>query len=57
MAAGERVAALAPVGRLAAGHGGAVHLSLRVDGDYLDPLPWLVDRPRARLAPLPVTAA
>jgi len=57
VAAGERVAALAPVGRLAAGHGGAVHLSLRVDGDYLDPLPWLVDRPRARLAPLPVTAA
>jgi murein DD-endopeptidase MepM/ murein hydrolase activator NlpD len=55
--AGERVAALAPVGRLAAGHGGAVHLSLRVDGLYLDPLPWLVDRPRARLAPLPVTAA
>jgi murein DD-endopeptidase MepM/ murein hydrolase activator NlpD len=57
VAAGERVAALAPVGRLAAGHGGAVHLSLRVDGDDLDPLPWLVDRPRARLAPLPVTAA
>jgi murein DD-endopeptidase MepM/ murein hydrolase activator NlpD len=57
VAAGERVAALAPVGRLAAGHGGAVHLSLRVDGAYLDPLPWLVDRPRARLAPLPVTAA
>jgi murein DD-endopeptidase MepM/ murein hydrolase activator NlpD len=57
VAAGARVAALAPVGRLAAGHGGAVHLSLRVDGDYLDPLPWLVDRPRARLAPLPVTAA
>lgn len=57
VAAGERVAALAPVGRLAAGHGGAVHLSLRVDGDDVDPLPWLVDRPRARLAPLPVTAA
>jgi murein DD-endopeptidase MepM/ murein hydrolase activator NlpD len=57
VAAGERVAALSPVGRLAAGHGGGVHLSLRVDGVYLDPLPWLVDRPRARLAPLPVTAA
>jgi murein DD-endopeptidase MepM/ murein hydrolase activator NlpD len=57
VAAGERVAALAPVGRLAAGHGGAVHLSLRVDGGYLDPLPWLVDRPRPRLAPLPVTTA
>jgi murein DD-endopeptidase MepM/ murein hydrolase activator NlpD len=57
VAAGERVAALAVVGRLAAGHGGAVHLSLRVDGDYMDPLPWLIDRPRARLAPLPLTAA
>jgi murein DD-endopeptidase MepM/ murein hydrolase activator NlpD len=56
VAAGERVAALAPVGRLAAGHGGAVHLSLRVDGAYVDPMPWLVDRPRPRLAPLPATA-
>jgi murein DD-endopeptidase MepM/ murein hydrolase activator NlpD len=57
VAAGERMAALAVVGRLAAGHSGAVHLSLRVDGDYMDPLPWLVDRPRARLAPLPLTTA
>jgi murein DD-endopeptidase MepM/ murein hydrolase activator NlpD len=57
VAAGQRVAALGPVGRLAAGHGGAVHLSLRVDGDYLDPLPWLVDRPRVRLAPLPAATA
>jgi murein DD-endopeptidase MepM/ murein hydrolase activator NlpD len=57
VAAGERVAALALVGRLAAGHGGAVHLSLRVDGGYVDPLPWLVDRPRPRLAPLPATTA
>lgn len=57
VAAGERVAALAPVGRLAAGHGGAVHLSLRVDGGYVDPLPWLVDRPRPRLAPLPAPTA
>jgi murein DD-endopeptidase MepM/ murein hydrolase activator NlpD len=57
VAAGERVAALAPVGRLAPGHGTAVHLSLRVDGAYLDPLPWLVDRPRARLAPLPAATA
>ena len=57
VAAGERVAALAPVGRLAAGHGGAVHLSLRVDGGYVDPLPWLVDRPRPRLAPLPASTA
>jgi len=51
------VRALAEVGRLAAGHGGAVHLSLRVDGAYVDPLPWLVDRPRPRLAPLPATTA
>jgi len=57
VAAGERAAALAPVGRLAAGHGGAVHLSLRVDGGYVDPLPWLVDRPRPRLAPLPAPTA
>jgi murein DD-endopeptidase MepM/ murein hydrolase activator NlpD len=57
VAAGDRVAALAPVGRLAAGHGDAVHLSLRVDGGYVDPLPWLVDRPRPRLAPLPATTA
>jgi len=57
VAAGERVRALAEVGRLAAGHGGAVHLSLRVDGAYVDPLPWLVDRPRPRLAPLPATTA
>jgi murein DD-endopeptidase MepM/ murein hydrolase activator NlpD len=56
VAAGGRVAALAPVGRLAAGHGGAVHLRLRVDGAYVDPLPWLVDRPRPRLVPLPATA-
>jgi murein DD-endopeptidase MepM/ murein hydrolase activator NlpD len=57
VAAGHRVAALAPAGRLAAGHGDAVHLSLRVDGGYVDPLPWLVDRPRPRLAPLPATTA
>jgi murein DD-endopeptidase MepM/ murein hydrolase activator NlpD len=56
VAAGGRVAALAPVGRLAAGHGGGVHLSLRVDGAYVDPLPWLVDRPRPRLVPLPARA-
>jgi murein DD-endopeptidase MepM/ murein hydrolase activator NlpD len=50
-----------PVGRVAAGHdagagGGSpatLHMSLRVDGAYLDPLGYLVDRPRPRLAPLP----
>jgi murein DD-endopeptidase MepM/ murein hydrolase activator NlpD len=56
VATGERVRAGARVGRLAAGHGGAVHLSLRVDGSYVDPLPWLVDRPRPRLVPLLATA-
>jgi murein DD-endopeptidase MepM/ murein hydrolase activator NlpD len=56
IATGEGVRAGARVGRLAAGHGGAVHLSLRVDGGYVDPLPWLVDRPRPRLVPLPATA-
>jgi murein DD-endopeptidase MepM/ murein hydrolase activator NlpD len=55
-----RVRARDPVGRVAPGHspasaGGAatLHLSLRVDGTYLDPLPYLVDRPLPRLAPLP----
>lgn len=56
VATGEGVRAGARVGRLAAGHGAAVHLSLRVDGGYVDPLPWLVDRPRPRLVPLPATA-
>jgi hypothetical protein len=31
----------------------ALHLSVRVDGVYVDPLAYLVDRPRPRLAPLP----
>jgi murein DD-endopeptidase MepM/ murein hydrolase activator NlpD len=56
VATGQRVRAGDRVGRLAAGHGGAVHLSLRVDGGYVDPLPWLVGLPRARLVPLPATA-
>jgi hypothetical protein len=30
----------------------ALHLGLRVDGVYVDPLPYLLDRPRPRLAPL-----
>jgi murein DD-endopeptidase MepM/ murein hydrolase activator NlpD len=60
---GRRVPALQPVGRLGPGHAAgrpgsragpaaALHLSLRVDGVYVDPLPYLLDRPRARLAPL-----
>ena len=42
-----------PVGRAASGREGAtLHLSVRVDGVYVDPLAYLVDRPRPRLAPL-----
>lgn len=42
-----------PVGRAAWGREGAtLHLSVRVDGVYVDPLAYLVDRPRPRLAPL-----
>jgi murein DD-endopeptidase MepM/ murein hydrolase activator NlpD len=68
VAAGQRVRALAPVGRLGPGHGPALgpghgpapapaygmalHLGLRVDGVCVDPLPYLLDRPRPRLAPL-----
>lgn len=68
VAAGQRLRALAPVGRLGLGHGPALgpghrpahvpahgmalHLGLRVDGVYVDPLPYLLDRPRPRLAPL-----
>jgi septal ring factor EnvC (AmiA/AmiB activator) len=62
-----RVRSTAPVGRLGPGHGAGpgsrsppeesagrstLHLSVRVDGAYVDPLAYLVDRPRARLAPL-----
>jgi hypothetical protein len=56
----------APVGRVGPGHPGGsagpggsaprpvtLHLGVRVDGVYVDPLAFLVDRPRARLAPLP----
>jgi murein DD-endopeptidase MepM/ murein hydrolase activator NlpD len=50
--AGQRVPALAPVGTLGPGHGMTLHLGLRVDGVYGDPLPHLLDRPRPRLAPL-----
>jgi murein DD-endopeptidase MepM/ murein hydrolase activator NlpD len=48
------------VGRVAPGHApgsagepATLHLSLRVDGEYVDPLAYLIDRPRPRLAPLP----
>jgi murein DD-endopeptidase MepM/ murein hydrolase activator NlpD len=57
----ERVRRRAPVGRVGPGHptgwGGSggeatLHLSVRVNGVYVDPLAYLVDRPRPRLAPL-----
>ena len=61
----DRVRLRTPVGRVGPGHapppvGGAgsgregvtLHLSVRVDGVYVDPLAYLVDRPRPRLAPL-----
>ena len=67
VAAGQ-VRRSAPVGRVGPGHplppgepppaqggsggGSTLHLSVRVDGVYVDPLAYLVDRPRPRLAPL-----
>jgi hypothetical protein len=39
--------------RAGPGWGATLHLSVRVDGVYLDPLAYLIDRPRPRLAPLP----
>ena len=60
-----RVPSRAPLGRVGPGHqagssegagsgiGARLHLSVRVDGVYVDPLVYLIDRPRARLAPLP----
>ena len=53
--AAKRVRLRDPLGRVGPGHRvGAVtlHLSVRVDGVYVDPLAYLVDRPRPRLAPL-----
>jgi murein DD-endopeptidase MepM/ murein hydrolase activator NlpD len=47
------VRARSPIGRVGPGHGATLHLGVRVDGVYVDPLPYLLDRPRARLAPLP----
>jgi murein DD-endopeptidase MepM/ murein hydrolase activator NlpD len=62
---GRRVRAHTTVGRLGPGHGvealarwfpsgegATLHLGVRVDGVYVDPLAYLVDRPRPRLAPL-----
>ena len=52
VATGRRLPASAPLGRLAGGHAGALHLGLRIDGAYVDPLPYLAGLPRPRLAPL-----
>jgi len=49
--AGTRVADLAP-GHGTAQHPAALHLSLRIDGAYVDPFPWLSGFGRPRLAPL-----
>lgn len=50
---GGLVRSRSPIGRVGPGHGATLHLGVRVDGVYVDPLPYLLDRPRARLAPLP----
>ena len=47
-----QVRSRSPIGRVAPGHGATLHLGVRVDGVYVDPLPYLLDRPRARLAPM-----
>jgi murein DD-endopeptidase MepM/ murein hydrolase activator NlpD len=55
--AGQAVPALARLGRLAPGHDGRLHLGLRVDGAYVDPLPYLVGDGPPRLAPLDLPGA
>jgi murein DD-endopeptidase MepM/ murein hydrolase activator NlpD len=54
---GQRVATGTRIADLAPGHGSGgyptrLHLGLRVDGVYVDPLPWLTGFARPRLAPL-----
>jgi murein DD-endopeptidase MepM/ murein hydrolase activator NlpD len=63
LSVGAEVTAGDSLGPLAAGHAAtdpmtgvarsAVHLSLRVDGRYIDPLPWLAGLAAPRLVPLP----
>jgi hypothetical protein len=53
---GQRAGPGSPPGpepRAGSGWGATLHLSVRVDGVYVDPLAYLIDRPRPRLAPLP----
>jgi murein DD-endopeptidase MepM/ murein hydrolase activator NlpD len=42
-----------PAGRDGRAGGATLHLGLRLDGVYVDPLASLIDRPRPRLVPLP----
>ena len=55
--AGRTVPALTRLGRLAPGHDGHLHLGLRIDGAYVDPLPYLVGAGPPRLAPLDLPGA
>jgi murein DD-endopeptidase MepM/ murein hydrolase activator NlpD len=48
---------VAPAGQGGSGGATTLHLSVRVDGVYVDPLAYLIDRPRPRLAPLPTPPA
>jgi murein DD-endopeptidase MepM/ murein hydrolase activator NlpD len=54
VSAGRTVPTLARLGRLAPGHGGRLHLGLRLGGAYVDPSPYLVGDGPPRLAPLPL---
>ncbi len=49
---GTTLAAGAPAGAVAPGHDGTLHLGLRIDGSYVDPLPYLAGNGPPRLAPL-----
>jgi len=49
---GSGARAADPGKRAGSAQGTTLHLSVRVDGVYVDPLAYLIDRPRARLAPL-----
>jgi hypothetical protein len=46
---GGQMGTIGPVGPAG---GATLHLGVRVDGVYVDPMAFLVDRPRPRLAPL-----
>jgi hypothetical protein len=50
--AGDDVGVLTVLGEAAEGHGGAVHLGMRVHGEYVDPQPYLATFGPPRLVPL-----